>query len=55
QPVPRADSLYETAAQADLTVLLQHHSTYDLQGLAAKAQLLFDTRGVSPTGAAHRL
>jgi UDP-N-acetyl-D-glucosamine dehydrogenase len=55
QPVPRADSLYETAAEADLTVLLQHHSTYDLQGLAAKAQLLFDTRGASPAGAAHRL
>ncbi|NLU66881.1 nucleotide sugar dehydrogenase [Streptomyces sp. HNM0574] len=55
QPVPRADSLYEAAAAADLTVLLQHHRTYDLQGLAAKAQLLLDTRGASPTGAAHRL
>ncbi|MET7637551.1 nucleotide sugar dehydrogenase [Streptomyces sp. NPDC005438] len=53
--VPRADALYEAAAQADLTVLLQHHRTYDLQGLAAKAQLLLDTRGASPTGAAHRL
>ncbi|SCK28562.1 nucleotide sugar dehydrogenase [Streptomyces sp. WMMB 322] len=55
QPVPRADSLYEAAAAADLTVLLQHHRRYDLQGLAAKARLLFDTRGASPTGAAHRL
>jgi UDP-N-acetyl-D-glucosamine dehydrogenase len=55
QPVPRADSLYEAAATADLTVLLQHHRRYDLQGLAAKARLLFDTRGASPTGAAHRL
>ncbi|MCT2592316.1 nucleotide sugar dehydrogenase [Streptomyces sp. N2-109] len=53
--VPRADSLYEAAAAADLTLLLQHHRTYDLQGLAAKAQLLLDTRGASPTGAAHRL
>lgn len=55
QPVPRADSLYEAAAAADLTILLQHHRRYDLQGLAAKSQLLLDTRGVSPTGAAHRL
>lgn len=54
-PVPRADSLYEAAAQSDLTLLLQHHGVYDLQGLAAKAQLLFDTRGATPAGAAHRL
>ncbi|WP_240139394.1 nucleotide sugar dehydrogenase [Streptomyces sp. MUM 178J] len=54
-PVPRADSLYEAAAGADLTVLLQHHRTYDLQGLAVKAQLLLDTRGATPAGAAHRL
>ncbi|MGP3985573.1 nucleotide sugar dehydrogenase [Streptomyces sp. 3N207] len=55
QPVPRADALYEAAADADLTLLLQNHRVYDLQGLAAKAQLLLDTRGASPTGAAHRL
>ncbi|ARZ69524.1 nucleotide sugar dehydrogenase [Streptomyces sp. HU2014] len=55
RPVPRADSLYEAAAAADLTVLLQHHRTYDLQGLAVKAQLLLDTRGATPAGAAHRL
>ncbi|MHC0433861.1 nucleotide sugar dehydrogenase [Streptomyces sp. O3] len=54
-PVPRADSLYEAAADADLTILLQSHRTYDLQGLAVKAQLLLDTRGASPVGAAHRL
>ncbi|MEU5422296.1 nucleotide sugar dehydrogenase [Streptomyces sp. NPDC001407] len=55
QPVPRADCLYEAASEADLTVLLQHHRTYDLQGLAVKAQLLLDTRGATPAGAAHRL
>ncbi|MCO4699521.1 nucleotide sugar dehydrogenase [Streptomyces sp. NPDC096538] len=54
-PVPRADSLYEAAADADLTILLQQHRTYDLQGLSVKAQLLLDTRGATPTGAAHRL
>lgn len=55
RPVPRADALYEAAAAADLTLLLQHHAVYDLQGLAAKAQLLLDTRGATPAGAAHRL
>ncbi|KUL49554.1 UDP-N-acetyl-D-glucosamine dehydrogenase [Streptomyces sp. NRRL F-4489] len=55
RPVPRADSLYDAASAADLTVLLQPHRTYDLQGLAVKAQLLLDTRGATPTGAAHRL
>ncbi|MEE1756081.1 nucleotide sugar dehydrogenase [Streptomyces sp. SP18CS02] len=55
RPVPRADSLYEAAAHADVTVLLQHHRTYDLQGLSVKAQLLLDTRGATPAGAAHRL
>ncbi|MGC5038416.1 nucleotide sugar dehydrogenase [Streptomyces sp. DT190] len=55
RPVPRADSLYEAAADADLTILLQQHRTYDLQGLSVKAPLLLDTRGATPTGAAHRL
>ncbi|MFM9369385.1 nucleotide sugar dehydrogenase [Streptomyces sp. Da 82-17] len=54
-PVPRADSLYEAAADADLTILLQPHRTYDLQSLTVKAQLLLDTRGATPVGAAHRL
>jgi nucleotide sugar dehydrogenase len=55
RPVPRADALWEAAADADLTLLLQHHRTYDLQGLAVKAQLLLDTRGATPAGAAARL
>jgi UDP-N-acetyl-D-glucosamine dehydrogenase len=40
--IPRAAS---PAAPADLTILLQAHSGYDLADIAAKAQLLFDTRG----------
>ncbi|MCH0563366.1 MULTISPECIES: nucleotide sugar dehydrogenase [unclassified Streptomyces] len=55
RPVPRADSLYEAVGDADLTILLQQHRTYDLQGLSVKAQLLLDTRGATPTGAAHRV
>ncbi|GGO83515.1 nucleotide sugar dehydrogenase [Wenjunlia tyrosinilytica] len=55
RPVPRACSLYEAAADADLTLLLQPHRTYDLQGLAVKAQRLLDTQGATPAGAADRL
>ena len=47
------DAPSEAAADADLTILLQQHRTYDLQGLSVKAQLLLDTRGATPTGAAH--
>jgi UDP-N-acetyl-D-mannosaminuronate dehydrogenase len=32
-------------ADADLTILLQAHSSYDLADIAARAHLLFDTRG----------
>ena len=53
--VPRTDFPCEAAAEADLTLLLQHHRTYDLHGLTAKAQLVLDTCGVTPPGAAHRL
>ncbi|MEV5878642.1 nucleotide sugar dehydrogenase [Streptomyces sp. NPDC052101] len=55
RPVARADALYDAAADADLTILLQNHRTYDLQALSVKAQLLLDTRGATPMGAAHRL
>jgi len=40
--IPRAAS---PAADADLTILLQAHSDYDLADIAARARLLFDTRG----------
>jgi UDP-N-acetyl-D-glucosamine dehydrogenase len=40
--IPRAGS---PAAPADLTILLQAHTAYDLDDIAAHAQLLFDTRG----------
>jgi UDP-N-acetyl-D-glucosamine dehydrogenase len=41
-PVPRADG---PVADADLTILLQAHSAYDLTDIAARSRLLFDTRG----------
>jgi UDP-N-acetyl-D-glucosamine dehydrogenase len=40
--IPRAGS---PLAEADLTILLQAHSSYDLADIAARAHLLFDTRG----------
>jgi len=40
--IPRAPS---PTAPADLTILLQAHSSYDLDAVAAQAHLLFDTRG----------
>jgi UDP-N-acetyl-D-glucosamine dehydrogenase len=40
--VPRADA---PVAHADLTILLQAHSQYDLDDIAARSHLLFDTRG----------
>jgi UDP-N-acetyl-D-glucosamine dehydrogenase len=40
--IPRAASPTE---DADLTILLQAHSGYDLADIAARARLLFDTRG----------
>jgi UDP-N-acetyl-D-glucosamine dehydrogenase len=40
--VPRAAA---PTAEADLTILLQAHSAYDLAAIAARAHLLFDTRG----------
>jgi nucleotide sugar dehydrogenase len=43
--VERADDLETELAKADVSVLLQNHSSYDLAALAAGARLLFDTRG----------
>jgi nucleotide sugar dehydrogenase len=40
---------------ADLTILLQDHSTYDLHDITAKARLLFDTQGKVPDPSAARL
>ncbi|GAA2290878.1 nucleotide sugar dehydrogenase [Streptomyces kunmingensis] len=46
-PVPRVDDYLQGAAGADLTILLQHHSEFDVDLLADHARLLFDTRGKS--------
>lgn len=43
--VPRVDDPVSASATADLTVILQVHSSYDLVALSTTAQLLFSTRG----------
>jgi UDP-N-acetyl-D-glucosamine dehydrogenase len=43
--IRRADDPVAEAAAADVTVLLQNHSDYDLDEIAGKARVLFDTRG----------
>ena len=43
--VRRADDLDAEVARADLVILLQDHTAYDLDGIARTARLLLDTRG----------
>ncbi|SNR26995.1 nucleotide sugar dehydrogenase [Haloechinothrix alba] len=43
--VRRAEDVDAELAFADISVLLQPHSEYDLADIAGKARLLFDTRG----------
>lgn len=47
--------LYAAVATADVVILVQDHNPYDADALAAAARVFFDTRGVTTTGAAHRL
>lgn len=43
--VPRADEPESAVRQADLTVIVQDHSAYDLDALVGAARRVFDTRG----------
>ena len=43
--VPRAGELEADVARADLVILLQDHSVYDLDALTQCARLILDTRG----------
>jgi nucleotide sugar dehydrogenase len=56
--VPRADDLLTSVAEADLVILVQNHSSYDAEKLAATSKRFFDTRGVTSgatDGTLHRL
>lgn len=54
----RVADLPAAVAEADVTILLQAHTAYDLGDLVARARLFFDTRGAVDTqgpSAVHRL
>ena len=46
--VKRVDDPLAAAEDADLTILVQNHSSYDVASLADAARRLLDTRGVAP-------
>ena len=50
----REEDLDAAVESSDLVVLLQAHSAYDVQSIAERARLFFDTRG-STRGVGHRL
>jgi UDP-N-acetyl-D-glucosamine dehydrogenase len=45
--IPRVDDVYESLAEADISVLLQDHGDYDVDAMAAVSRRFFDTRGVA--------
>jgi UDP-N-acetyl-D-glucosamine dehydrogenase len=53
--VDRVDELETAVAEADLVILVQNHRGYDANGLARRAQLFFDTRGVTSGAVSQRL
>lgn len=53
--VERVDDLPSGLASADVTILLQPHTTYDLNDIAKQAKLLFDTKGKVEGGGVERL
>ena len=48
ETMARAEDLSSALAEADLTILLQPHASYNLPWIAHAARLLLDTRGVIP-------
>lgn len=50
QEVTRTQDLASALAEADLAILLQSHTDYDLRWIADTARLLLDTRGVISPG-----
>jgi UDP-N-acetyl-D-glucosamine dehydrogenase len=55
QFVPRADDLDAAIAEADAVVLLQAHDEYDVDDLARRGTIFFDTRGRTTVAEAIRL
>ncbi len=53
--VKRADDLDAALQSADVSVLLQNHTEYDLEAIAATAKCLFDTKGATDNTSVARL
>ena len=53
--VPCVEDHLAAAETADLTVLLQNHTSYDLEALAMRAHRVFDTRGSMVGPAVERM
>ena len=51
----RVEDLDQAVSAADLVILVQNHSSYDVEALAARAKQFFDTRGVTTSDGVHRL
>ena len=51
----REQDLDKAVSEADLVVLLQRHSEYDIPGLSDRARIFFDTVGVTQGDITHRL
>ncbi|UFU07565.1 nucleotide sugar dehydrogenase [Ruania halotolerans] len=51
----RVPDLDEAVRSADLVILVQNHSSYDLDSLTSAAHRFFDTRGVTTQPEVHRL
>lgn len=47
-PLARVQDLAEALESADIVVLLQKHSTYEIEDIAGRAKLLLDTQGSAP-------
>jgi UDP-N-acetyl-D-glucosamine dehydrogenase len=55
QTFTRILDVERTVEEVDLVLLVQNHSAYDPDALAARAKCFFDTRGVTTLDSAHRL
>ncbi|NOJ60388.1 nucleotide sugar dehydrogenase [Arthrobacter sp. 260] len=51
----RVDDVYQANSEADIVVLLQAHSDYDIPRLGTESGVFFDTRGASDGVNTHRL
>jgi nucleotide sugar dehydrogenase len=55
EPVEMSDEMTANLRSCDLALILQHHSAFDLDAIAAAAPLVFDTRGTMRHHNARRL